>query len=87
MENKNRIFTVVNPTSSSQTSNRPAAQDERLHRSLYANQLQIAVINKMLPKGFKFETLENLKQQKANAHLKLLPVKRARRVSSYKTYF
>lgn len=33
------------------------------HRDLMANLLQIAVINKMLPKGFKFELYETVKRQ------------------------
>ena len=35
--------------------------DERRH--LMATQLQVAMINKMLPKGFKFEALETVKRQ------------------------
>lgn len=33
------------------------------NRMLNANILQVAVINKMLPKGFKFELLDNVKRQ------------------------
>jgi FAD synthase len=32
-------------------------------RHLIATQLQVAMINKMLPKGFKFESLETVKRQ------------------------
>ena len=32
------------------------------NRDLIANLLQVAVINKMLPKGFKFESLEAIKR-------------------------
>lgn len=39
-------------------------KDERAegHRDLMANILQIAVINKMLPKGYKFELYETVKR-------------------------
>lgn len=51
------------------------------HRDLMANLLQIAVINKMLPKGFKFELYDTVKRQNdTNNNSKIVTTKR-RKVS------
>jgi len=52
---------------------------------ILANNLQAAVLNKLLPLGFKFDTLDSLKRSHDLTKLTLkskpfLPLKRARRV-------
>jgi hypothetical protein len=52
-------------------------------RHLIATQLQVAMINKMLPKGFKFESLETVKRQiqiEQSKQLAKLPVNKRRKV-------
>ena len=53
-------------------------------RHLIATQLQVAMINKMLPKGFKFESFETVKRQQDQAkQLTKLPVNKRRKVTTY----
>ena len=56
------------------------AHENTYHRHLIATQLQVAMINKMLPKGFKFESYETVKrmQDQAKAAPKGLVNKRRR---------
>lgn len=55
--------------------------DEGL-RHLFANQLQVAVINKMMPKGYRLDTMENIRNQRTIlTPTRMPPLKRARRVS------
>lgn len=58
------------------------AQDQTNARHLIATQLQVAIINKMLPKGFKFEAYETVKRQadQAKAAPKV-PVNKRRRTA------
>ena len=55
-------------------------QENTFQRHLIATQLQVAMINKMLPKGFKFEAYETVKrmQDQAKAAPKTLVNKRRR---------
>ena len=49
---------------------------------LLANQLQVAVINKMMPKGYRLDTMENIRNQRTIlTPTRIPPLKRARRVS------
>ena len=51
------------------------------NRHLIATQLQVAMINKMLPKGFKFESFETVKRQIDQAkQLAKLPLNKRRKV-------
>ena len=77
MDNKNKIFTVINLPNSMQSH----PMDEG-PRHLFANQLQVAVINKMMPNGYRLDTMENIRNQRTIlTPTRMPPLKRARRVS------
>jgi hypothetical protein len=77
MEIKNKIFSTEKATSTPQIKNQ---EEEKRQNSIMANQLQVSVLNKMLPKGYKIDTIENIRLQKVNiAQAKMLPMKRAKR--------
>ncbi len=53
-------------------------------RHLIATQLQVAMINKMLPKGFKFESFETVKRQLDQAKQQAkVPVNKRRKVITF----
>ena len=55
------------------------ALDETRH--LIATQLQVAMINKLLPKGFKFESFDTVKRQIDQAkQMAKLPLNKRRKV-------
>lgn len=77
MDNKNKIFTIINLPSSMESH----PMDE-VPKHLFANQLQVAVINKMMPKGYRLETMENIRNQRTIlTPSRIPPIKRARNVS------
>jgi hypothetical protein len=77
MDNKNKIFSIINLPNS--LASHPMDDDPK---HLYANQLQVAVINKMMPKGYRLDTMENLRNQRIIlTPTRMAPLKRARRVS------
>jgi hypothetical protein len=53
------------------------------HRDLMANLLQIAVINKMLPKGFKFELYDTVKRQNENSNNQRTVPQKRKKVRTY----
>lgn len=56
--------------------------EDSLTRHLIATQLQVAVINKMLPKGFKFELLETVKRQNEQSKQQVKqPLPKRRRIN------
>jgi hypothetical protein len=77
MDNKNKIFTVINLPYSMHSH---PIDDGPKH--LYANQLQVAVINKMMPKGYRLDTMENIRNHRTIlTPTRMPPLKRASRVS------
>ena len=53
---------VENPPKQLEELKQNEVQENTYHRHLIATQLQVAIINKMLPKGFKFEAYETVKR-------------------------
>lgn len=86
MNKQEIIFRVDQSNKQQQEEAKEERRDE--NRDLIANLLQIAVINKMLPKGYKFELFDTIKRQNDSSLASRGYVPKRKKVSKVKaSYF